>query len=311
MRWVKKGQVFNVDGQFDWNKTHAQCPVVDKVNDSIWRIYYATRNLQGQSQISYIEVEAGNPKNILYKHDSYLFDFGDFGAFDDSGLMPSSIVKKGDLKYLYYIGWTLKKTVPYHNSIGIAVSKDNGKTFKKMFQGAILPSTHLEPYFTGTSYVLVDKSIWRMWYLSCVGWESIDAKLEPFYHIKYAESSDGINWLREGRVAIDFKNEDEGGIVSASVLKENNIYKMWYGYRKAKNYRIDKNSAYKIGYAESKNGIDWERKDELVGISLSEKGWDSNMMSYPNVIEYKDSKFMFYNGDGFGRTGFGYATLSS
>lgn len=310
MKWVKKGLIFNVDGQYEWNKRHAQCPVVDKLNDEVWRIYYATRNAKGQSQISYIEVEAGNPNNILYQNDKFLFDFGNIGTFDDSGLMPSSIVNHGNLKYLYYIGWTVKHTVPYHNSIGLAVSKDNGVTFKRKFKGSILPSTHLEPYFTGTSYVLVENDIWRMWYLSCVKWELIDSKLEPFYHIKYAESKDGINWKRQAVIAIDFKSEVEGGIVSASVLKEDNIYKMWYGYRKAKGYRIDKNCSYRIGYAESIDGIKWTRKDEQVGIDISENGWDSEMMSYPNIIEHGNSKYMFYNGNGFGITGIGYATLA-
>ncbi|RFN60041.1 glycoside hydrolase family protein [Marixanthomonas ophiurae] len=305
--WQKKGLVFNVNGQDAWNKSHAQCPVVDVLNDEVWRIYYATRNEKGQSQISYIEVEAGNPKNILYKHTNYLFDFGKKGTFDDSGLMPSCIVNKGRLKYLYYIGWTLKKTVPYHNSVGLAVSKDDGKTFNRLFEGSIMPSTHKEPYFTGTSYVLVENSVWRMWYLSCVKWEMIAGKAEPFYHIKYAESTDGINWERKGIVALDFKSPSEGGIVSASVLKESGLYKMWYAYRNALNYRTDESSSYKIGYAQSNDGITWKRLDASAGIGLSPNGWDSEMICYPNVVKNKGIKYMFYNGNGFGKTGFGYA----
>ena len=103
MLWNKKGQIFNVDGSFEWNKSHAQCPFVEVVSDNVWRIYYATRNTVGQSQISYIEVEAGQPEHILYKHSDFLFDFGKPGTFDECGLMPSSIVTDGNIKYLYYI----------------------------------------------------------------------------------------------------------------------------------------------------------------------------------------------------------------
>ncbi|WP_452227716.1 hypothetical protein [Lacinutrix sp. MEBiC02404] len=309
MKWEKKGLIYNVKGNYFWNKSHAQCPVVDIVSDRVWRIYYATRNSKGQSQISYIEVEAENPKNILYEHPDFLFEFGELGTFDDSGLMPSSIVNYKGEKFLFYIGWTLKSTVPYHNSIGIAVSKDDGRTFKKCFPGSILPAIHSEPYFTGTSYVLMEEEIWRMWYLSCVKWKIIDGKKEPFYHIKYAESNDGIHWKREGMVAIDFKDELEGGIVSASVIKEDNKYKMWYAFRKAKDYRNSKTSAYRIGYAESIDGLSWNRLDENVGINLSKEGWDSEMMSYPNVIKSNNKKYLFYNGNGFGKSGFGYAQL--
>ena len=69
-------------------------------------------------------------------------------------------------------------------------------------------------------------------------------------------SKNGIDWKREGKIAIDFKNENECGIVRACVLKDNDIYKMWYSYRNLQNYRTDRHNSYRIGYAESFNGID-------------------------------------------------------
>ena len=310
MNWEKKGLIYFPNAQFDWNKTHAQVPVVDKVNEHIWRIYYATRNLKNQSQTSYIEVEAGNPKHILYEHKQPILKLGKLGAFDESGIMPSWVVTCQNKKYLYYIGWSVRHTVPYHNAIGLAISDDGGKTFKKFAEGPIFDVTYNEPYFTGTSCVLLDNGLWKNWYLSCIKWEIINEKPEAFYHIKYAESHDGIHWRREGVVAIDFKNNDEAGIVSASVVKETNAsYKMWFSFRKGQGYRADKQSSYRIGYAKSQNGIIWERLDDEAGITLSTEGWDSEMMAYPHVIKYKDETYMFYNGNGFGRTGFGYATL--
>lgn len=306
-QWLKKGLIYIPNKKYDWNQTHAQVPVVDKLNDEIWRIYYATRNQQSQSSISYIEVEANNPSHVLYEHNESILPFGKLGTFDESGVMPTCIVNYKGIKYLYYIGWMLRTAVPYHNSIGLAVSSDDGKTFKKMFDGPILTTTHREPYFCGTAYVIIENDIWRMWYLSCTKWEIINNKPEAFYHIKYAESSDGINWKRDGIVAIDFISEDEAGLVSASVIFEDGIYKMWFGYRKGLNYRSDRNQSYKIGYAESTDGIKWNRQDHLSGIDLADEGWDSQMISYPYVIKSNNQKYMFYNGNGFGATGFGYA----
>ena len=99
--------------------------------------------------------------------------------------------------------------------------------------------------------MIFDKGVWKNWYLSCTEWRVVKGKPEPRYHIKYAESKDGINWIRKGCVAIDYKNDDEAGIVKASVIIENGIYKMWYSYRSFVDYRINKESSYKIGYAES------------------------------------------------------------
>eukprot|EP01136_Pigoraptor_vietnamica_P036999 Opistho-1_new@104333 len=199
--WHKKGLIYNVDGEFEWNQSHAQVPVVDVLSDRL-RIYYATRNSQGKSTISFIEVDKEDPKTILNKSKTPLFDFGNLGAFDDSGIMPSSIINVGDKKYLYYIGWTTRQTVPYQNAIGLAISTDGGLTFTKFSEGPIITINHIEPYFSGTSYVILEKDLYRMWYLSCVKWELINGKPEPVYNIKYAESGDGINWKQTGKVAM-------------------------------------------------------------------------------------------------------------
>lgn len=303
--WLKKGLIFNVDGIYSWNKSHAQIPVVDLLEDRM-RVYYATRNLLGKSNISYIELNKENPKNIIYNHTSTLLELGKIGSFDDSGIMPSSIVDVGAIKYLYYIGWTTRGTVPFQNAVGLAISEDGGKTFNKFSEGPIITINHKEPYFSGTSFVMFEDDIFRMWYLSCIKWENFDGKYEPIYNIKYAESIDGVEWKQTGKVAIEL-NEDEGGVVSAAVIKENGKYKMWFGKRKKSDYRLNIENSYRIGYAESVNGIDWIRKDSEAGIDISKEGWDSEMISYPYVFKKDNNLVMFYNGNGFGKTGFGYA----
>jgi hypothetical protein len=157
---------------------------------------------------------------------------------------------------------------------------------------------------------MIDDGVWKAWYQSITKWTMIDNLAEPFYHIKYAESNDGIHWNRNAKVAIDYKDLNEAGICSASVIFETNLYKMWYCYRQNGNYRFNKDYSYRIGYAESENGIDWIRKDEHVGIAISNEGWDSEMIAYPNVVKFQKSKFMFFNGNGFGLSGFGYAVLN-
>jgi hypothetical protein len=142
-----------------------------------------------------------------------------------------------------------------------------------------------------------------MWYVSGTGWEDELASPKPkhYYHIKYAESTDGINWKSDGTVCIDYK-EDEYAIARPIVYKESGIYKMWFCYRGGHN-------TYRAGYAESKDGIVWERKDNTVGIDVSDSGWDSEMICYPCVFKHKNKKYMLYNGNSFGATGCGYAIL--
>ena len=124
--------------------------------------------------------------------------------------------------------------------------------------------------------------------------------MEMAFVIKYAESHDGIHWNREGHIALNFKSDKESAIARAFVLHGIEKYKMWYSYR---------GDSYRIGYAESSDGIQWERKEELAGIDVSANEWDPEIIEYPHVFDHKGSQYMFYNGNGFGKTGFGLAVL--
>jgi hypothetical protein len=310
-KWVKKGLIYKPAGLHWWNRSYASVPTVDATDQKIWRIYFGTRDDVNRNRIGYIDVEAGNPLNVLYEHNAPVLDLGKLGTFDDCGVMPSWILDHDGKKYLYYIGWTVRSTIPYHNSIGLAISNDGGSTFERFSDGPLFGETHLEPFFTGTSCVLVEEGVWRNWYLSCTGWTNVGGKAEPRYHIKYAESKDGINWDRRGTVAIDYKSNSEAGLVRASVLKEGDLYRMWYSYRGAFDYRTNLKTSYRIGYAESKDGIAWMRMDDAAGVDVSPDGWDSEMIEYPHVVRCCDIKYLFYNGNKFGHSGFGFAELSS
>jgi sucrose-6-phosphate hydrolase SacC (GH32 family) len=202
-------------------------------------------------------------------------------------------------KYLYYIGWNLGVTVPFRNSIGLAVSQDDGG-FKRYAQGPIVDRTAEEPHFVASCCVLPSVDKWRMWYLSCTGWMMRGGKPEHMYHIKYAESVDGIHWQRAGVVAIDYANEHEYAISRPSVVRDNDLWRMWFSCR---------GSAYRIGYAESHDGITWDRFDAKFGLDVSASGWDSDMVEYPFVFDHGGARYMLYNGNGYGRTGFGLAVL--
>lgn len=309
MKWHKTGLVYKPCGNLEWMRSHAQLPVVDRIDDGVLRIYYGTRDLRNQTVTTYIDVDADDPHRILYVHDQPILGLGELGCFDDSGAMPSWIVNRGGLKYLYYIGWNVGATVSYRNSIGLAVSDDGGQSFTRLYKGPILDRSRREPHFCGASCVLVEQGLWRMWYLSATRWVHIENKAEPVYHIKYAESRDGATWDRTGIVSIELSSPLEGGLTRPCVIKDGGIYRMWYSKRGIADYRTNPRNSYRIGYAESRDGISWVRKDENVGIDVSDSGWDSEMITYSHVYEHNGCKHMMYNGNGFGKSGFGHAVL--
>ena len=307
--WIKKGLIYKPNGELEWSVSHAQLPVADHLQkEKIVRVYFSTRNKEGRSLPAYIDLDENNLSAILGISKQPILPLGELGTFDDCGVMPSWLVNHQGKKYLYYIGWNVRNTIPYHNAVGLAISEDEGKTFHKFSNGPLWERDYKEPHYSGSTCVLIDENgIWRNWYLSCTEWRMVNDKAEPRYHIKYAESSDGINWERKGKVAIEYKNGNEAGIVKASVIKDGNLYRMWYSFRNFQNYRTDKNNSYRIGYAESADGMNWKREDENAGITVSAEGWDSEMIEYPHVIDLNGKRIMFYNGNGFGKSGFGYA----
>ena len=310
MRWVKKGVIFQTANNFEWMAHHACVPVADKVSESVLRIYFGPRDAEGRTRTTFIEVEADNPANVLYLHDRPVLGLGELGAFDDSGAMPSCIVNQGGRKYLYYVGWNRGVTVPYRNAIGLAASTDGGLTFERVCQGPVVDRSMSEPFFCASPFVLYDEEekAWKLWYASSTGWTVVHGRPEPLYQIKYAESADGVSWLRKNVTCLEYTFTGEAN-ARPFVLKENGCYRMWYCFRGSVDFRTDKTQSYRLGYAESRDGIRWERRDSEVGIERSAEGWDSIMMEYPCVYEHRGRKHLLYNGNGFGETGFGYAIL--
>ena len=308
MRWIKKGLLFCPDNNFEWMVSYAQIPLAEKIDEDKLRIYFSSRDGKGRSHPTYIEVDIENPQNILHVNDKPILPLGDLGTFDDNGIVGSWIVNYRNRNYFYYYGWNPQVTVSYRLSIGLAISEDGGKTYSKYSSGPICDRSLNEPYFNSAPCVLLENKIWRMWYVSCTQWKIVNDWPEPYYHVKYAESSDGISWEKKGIVCIDYKSSDEA-IGRPCVYKENGKYKMFYSYRNMENYRADSAKSYRLGYAESDDGISWIRKDQEAGIGLSDEGWDSEMIAYCHIYEHKDKKYMLYNGNGFGRSGIGYAIL--
>lgn len=298
MKWVKKGLIFEPSGQYDWVTTHAMLPIADHVADDIYRIYFSGRDKSNRSHIGFVEIDINNPQNILNISAEPVLGLGSLGAFDDNGVSPTWIVNHLGKKYLYYFGWNKGSLVRAAEVSGLAVSEDGGESFKRFSRAPIIDRTDAEPYqILVISCILIEDGVWRMWYDSADEWQTPEL---PRYNIKYAESTDGINWDRKGMVSVDYKAREESRVSRASVLKEDGIYKMWHCYA------ID-SGGYRMGYAESNDGFRFERKDDSLTIQTSLTGWDSEMVCYPHVFKHKGQKIMLYCGNGYGRTGFGMA----
>lgn len=297
--WTKLGLCFVPSGALPWMRSHAAVPIAQWLEGDRFKVYFSTRDEHNRSYTGYVVIDITRPTEILELSEQPVLSPGALGEFDDSGAMASWLTAFDNEQYLYYIGWNLGISVPFRNSVGMARRTAEGG-FTRMFAGPVLDRTRDEPHFCASCCVIREKDCWRMWYLSCTGWKLTNGKPEHAYHIKYAESSNGIDWDRRGHVAIDYADAGEYAISRPTVVCDEGLWKMWYSYR---------GEAYRIGYAESANGRDWTRFDAYSGIDVSPSGWDSQMIEYPFVFDHRGHRYMLYNGNDYGRTGFGLAVL--
>jgi len=301
MKWVKRGLVFEPPADLGWMATHAALPVVDPM-DGFHRVYFSGRDAESRARIGSFDVEIGDTMRVLRVSESPWIDLGPPGCYDDSGVTTSWIVNHEGRKYFYFTGWSRGVSVPFYLFTGLAISDDGGETFCKTGMTPLLDRNETDPFLTASPCVLVENGLWRMWYVSGSDWRVEDGAAKHYYHIRYAESDDGVRWRRDGTVCIDYAGDSEHAFARPSVLAENGRYRMWYPFRGA---------AYRIGYAESDDGIRWERRDAEAGIPVSEEGWDSHMVAYPHVFRHAGRLHMLYNGDGYGATGIGWAVLET
>jgi predicted GH43/DUF377 family glycosyl hydrolase len=307
MKWDKLGVVFAPDNHYDWMKTHAANPVAEHRGGDYFRVYFGCRDAQNRSSVGFVDIDLTDTAKVVDVAKQPVIAPGDLGSFDDSGTSMGCLVARGTKRYLYYLGWNLGVTVPWRNSIGLAVSNAPGEPFVKYSRAPIVDRCEVDPFSVSYPWVLRDGERMKMWYGSNLRWYGSNLSWgheqgDMAYVLKYAESSDGIHWERDGVIAMDLKTPAESAICRPCVVKEEEGYRMWYSYRGEK---------YRIGYAESSDGLVWDRKDEHVGIAPSASGWDSEMIEYPFVFVHAGTRYMLYNGNGYGATGIGLAILEN
>jgi hypothetical protein len=315
MKWKKLGKIFDPTEHKLANNCleFAQSPQVLEFDDFV-RIYFSTRERDASgkfiSHISFVEMDKIF-KNIKNLSNHTIIGMGALGCFDEHGIFPFNVLKDGNRVLGFIGGWTRRVSVDIETSIGLSISNDDGITFTRIGDGPILSATLDEPFLVGDPFVLKLEGKYHMWYIFGIRWiqnPKNDVK-ERVYKIGHAISEDAVNWVKTNRQIVDDKlNEDECQALP-SVIFHNKKYHMIFCYRQAVGFRENTKDAYRLGYAYSTDGLNWTRDDENVGIDTTIGEWDSDMMCYPHLFSVNEKIYLLYNGNDFGKTGFGLAVL--
>jgi predicted GH43/DUF377 family glycosyl hydrolase len=302
MKWLKHGVVWRPDGAQGWARSHASSPTPLWLDDGTLRVYVQCRDARNVGRVGFVDLDPADPRKVIRASAQPVLDIGAPGAFDDSGVFQTTVLRAPDGRLLmYYVGFELCQKIRYRLLTGLAVSEDQGVSFQRIRTTPVLERSPGEEYFRCGPWVMLEDELFRMWYVAGGGWEQVEGKSVPAYELRYAESRDGINWPASGRVVMPVNHAEEHGLGRPVVRRCSDGYQMFYSTR-----RLNP-PGYRMGFATSADGLTWERRDAQWGLDVSDSGWDAESVEFGVDIRTGGKTWLLYNGNDFGGTGFGIA----
>jgi hypothetical protein len=299
MKWNKLGLIYSVQSQHPELYSHAANPLPVYLHDNVYRIFFSARNKDNKSSVAYVDIDIVK-LNVVNSTQEPVIRYGNNDSFYSHGISIGNCYTGNDSKkYILFMGWQLRNSEHWRGDVGrIELIEDNKMVVNPDYP--FLGTDEEDSVSLSYPFVVFHQGIYKMWYGSTVSWTSENG--EMIHVIKYATSTDGVKWEKHG-IAIPYQIGVAQAFSRPSVIIDNSGYHMWYSYRSGSGTK------YRIGYSNSKDGVNWVNKLNETGIDVSEHGWDSEMICYPFVFDHKGERYMLYNGNGYGKEGFGLAKL--
>ena len=302
MKWDKKGLIFHAS-EFDWSSHSALQPTPLQMHDRL-RVFVGTRCEKGMSRIAFVDLDLNDPTLVLGVSEGPILDVGAIGCFDEAGVVPSAVLYKGSTIYLFYAGYQLGINYRFSVLGGLAVSDDNGQSFRRIMKNPIFERNDSELLFRVPHSVLLDDNTWKIWYGAGSTFEKQHNKTVPLYDIRYLETDKIENFSRAGSTVLKTENAEYRLGRPYIFSKNADEHFLFYGYS-------THDIPYQLGFAKSTDMINWQRCDHDIGLNDSPMEWEKQMRAYPAVIQINGRVMMLYNGNEYGREGFGLAELEA
>jgi len=317
MQWKRMGKIFDPRDHVlpAGCREFAQSPQA-LVFDDFVRIYFSTRSVdprQGKflSHVAYVDMSR-DLRRALRVSEREVMPLGALGCFDEHGIFPFSVIRHGGVLRAYTCGWSRRVSVSVETAIGLALSRDGGESFERVGAGPVLAASLQEPQLVGDGFVIHEDGLFHMWYIFGTGWKVYEPGAAPdrTYKIGHAVSQDGLRWTKEEgrRIIADRLGEDESQALP-TVLRIGRRHHMFFCFRHSFDFRRNRERGYRIGHAWSEDLQTWTRDDCDPSLEVPAGEWDSDMQCYPNAFTVDDRVCLLYNGNEFGRHGFGLAVL--
>lgn len=302
MQWDKLGLVWSAPSGS--GLTGALQPTPLLLGDRI-RVFTGCRDAEGASSVWWVDLDPADPTRMLGEAGSAALTAGPPGTFDAAGVVPCAVVAVGDHARLYYAGYQ-PPTQPgerFRVFSGVATAPVDGtEVFARLRAQPLLRTSADERLFRVVHSLVRSGNGWRCWYGAGREFRQGRSKLLPVYDIRQMDSPDGLEFPDAGEVAVPLGAPDEHRVGRPYVVPHQGGYRMFFGAG-------TEETTYRLTFADSADGRSWRRHDGRLGLDVSPHGWDSEMIAYPSSVTTTAGTFLFYNGNGYGRDGFGVAVL--
>jgi hypothetical protein len=277
------------------------------MHDRLWRIWFGGRDAQGRAGVLCVDVDPADRMRVLALRDAPGLERGSDGAFDSAGLWASAVLEVDGRILLWYTGMRLGHGVPHELAIGLACSEDGGLSFRKAGSQPVLSSG--QPSFATTPCVRRIGTGFEMWYSAGKGWVDAGNRLEPTYDIRRAESADGRHWVPDPAPVVALEGTAWAGLTRPWVEAGAGADTLWFSARGGGTFREPSAQAYRLQRGPLREGT--VPAGEIESLRLEPpprpEDWDGWMQTCACIVPFGGTRVMFYNGNAFSRTGFGYA----
>lgn len=300
--WQKLGLLYcpSSDGRHPKLLSHAANPLPVPLEGDVYRVFFSGRDADNRSSVGAVDIDIVR-REVVYEHQQPFFQHGPEGSFYADGVSIGNCYAVDGVQYMLFMGWQSPEASHWRGDIGrlivrpdLTLALDSANPF--LGTHAVDPVSLSYPWVVGSA-----EGGYQMWYGSTETWDA--GNREMLHVINYATSQDGNSWRRMGLAVPYMLGKAQAFSRPTVVCDESGGYEMWFSYRSGSG------GTYRIGYASSQDGRNWVLALDAAGIDVSPNGWDSEMIEYPFVFDRAGQRYMLYNGNGYGQTGFGLAVL--
>jgi hypothetical protein len=302
MKWHKLGLLYcpSSTGRHPKLISHAANPLPIRIEKDVYRIFFSGRDLENRSSVGAVDIDILK-RQIIKEYPHPFVEYGPEGSFYSHGISIGNYYEVNGTRYILFMGWQIPNGKHWQGEIGRLILKPD-LTLASESEMPYISIDNTDPVSLSYPWVMqTETGEYSMWYGSTVNWNAGNG--EMLHVINYASSLDGHQWIRKG-LSIPYELGVAQAFSRPTIMGNKTTgYEMWFSYRSGRGEK------YRIGYAFSQDGEKWELLLCGSGIDVSETGWDSEMVEYPFVFEHSGQRYMLYNGNGYGKTGFGLAVL--